>query len=65
MPYLSRLPITSPTFWDLTVAVSRLSILEQEALLAALQLLLHRKTLDPTWQAAHTLTQMPRQEQEG
>ena len=47
MSYLNRLPITSPTFWDLTVAISRLSPVEQQALLAALEVLQHLRQTDP------------------
>ena len=64
MSYLNRLPITSPVFWDLTVAVSQLSPLEQEALLATLQFWQHLKTVDPTWRAAHKLTLVPRPEEQ-
>ena len=63
MPYLNRLPITSPTFWNITVAISQLSALEQEALLATLQVWQHLKTVDPTSRAAHKLTLVPRQEE--
>ena len=63
MPYLNRLPITTPTFWDLTVAISRLSPVEQEALLAALEVLQHVRTTDPTWRKAHALTLVPRTEE--